>query len=111
VPDKAKAADLAKQLKSGAEFAAMAKRYPAPALTQIRRYDNNLSSAIREAVFAARPGENTRPVAQPDGVYVFRVLRVTPQAYSEVSAYAAKAVSDERYQSWITSVTQSVTVK
>ncbi len=83
----------------------------AAALKQIRRYDDNISSAIRDAVFAVRPGETTRPIAQPDGIYVFRVVRVTPQTFFEVRGYASKAVSDERYQSWIASVTQSVTVK
>jgi hypothetical protein len=83
----------------------------AAALKQIRRYDDNVSSAIRDAVFAVRLGATTRPIAQPDGIYIFRVVRVTPQTFFEVRGYASKAVSDERYQSWIASVTQSVTVK
>jgi hypothetical protein len=83
----------------------------AAGLKQIRRYDDNISSAIRDAVFAAKPGETTGPIAQPDGVYIFRTVRITPQPFSEVRGYAAKAVSDERYQSWMASVTQSVTVK
>jgi hypothetical protein len=110
-PDKAKAADLVKQLESGADFAALAKQYPAANFTQVRRYDDNISSAIRNAVFAAKPGETTTPIAQPDGVYIFRTVRVTPQPFSEVRGYTAKAVSDDRYQSWMASVTQSVTVK
>jgi peptidyl-prolyl cis-trans isomerase C len=110
-PDKVKAAELARQLQSGADFAALAKQYPAPGLTQVRRYDDNISSSIRDAVFAAKPGEITTPIAQPDGVYIFRPVRITPQPFSDVRGYAAKAVSDERYQSWMASVTQSVTVK
>jgi hypothetical protein len=87
-PDKAKAAEL----------------------KQIRRYDDNFSSAVRDAVFAVKPGETTRPITQPDGVYVFRIVRITPQPFDAVRGYVAKALSDQRYQQWIASVTQSVTV-
>jgi hypothetical protein len=82
----------------------------ATTFTQIRRYDDTFSSAMRDAVFAVKPGETTIPIVQPDGIYVFRIVRVTPQPFSEVRGYTSKAVSDERYQSWIASVTKSVTV-
>jgi hypothetical protein len=97
VPDKTKAAEPA-------EFSAVP-------VTQIRRYDDNVASQVRDAVFAAKPGEFTGPISQPDGVYIYRVDRIAPQPFSEVRGYAAKAVSDERVQSWIAGVTKSVTVQ
>ena len=84
---------------------------PATNLSQVRRYDDSIPSAIRDAIFAAKPGETTRPISQPDGVYIFRVDRITPQPFSEVRGHVAKAVSDDRYQSWMAAVTQSVTVE
>jgi hypothetical protein len=91
--------------------AVRAPEKPATALSQVRRYDDSLPSAIRDAVFAAKPGELTRPITLPDGVYVFRVERFTPQPLQEVRGYVAKAVSDDRFQSWMAAVTKSVTVE
>jgi parvulin-like peptidyl-prolyl isomerase len=111
IADKAKAEDIWKQLQSGADFGALAKQYPATQLTQIRRYDDNIASSIRDAVFAAKAGERTHPIAQPDGVYLFRIDRITQQPFAAVRGYAAKGISDERYHSWLASVTQSVTIE
>ncbi len=80
-------------------------------VTQIRRYDDNIASPIRDAVFAAKSGELTRAVTQPDGVYIYRIDRITAQPFAEIRGYAAKLVSDERYQTWLAGVTKSVTVE
>jgi parvulin-like peptidyl-prolyl isomerase len=111
VPDKAKADDLSKQIQSGADFAALARQYPAANYAQVRRYDDSVPSAIRDPLFAVKPGEITRPIPLPDGVYILRLDRVTPQPFSEVRGYAAKAFSDDRHQAWIAAVTKSVTVE
>ena len=83
----------------------------AAGMTQIRRYDDNIASAIRDAVFAAKPGEVTRPVTMLEGVYTFRVDRIVQQPFAEIHGYVAKAISDERYRTWLAGVNKSVTVE
>jgi hypothetical protein len=110
-PDKAKADDLSKQLQSGADFAVLAKRFPAANLTEVRRYDDNLPSQVRDPLFELKPGEIAKPITLPDGVYILRLDRITPQPFQEVMGYAAKAFSDDRHQAWMASVNKSVTVE
>ena len=110
-PDKAKAEELAKKLGAGANFADLAKQFPAPNYPPVRRYDDNIPSLVRDPVFAVKPGELTRPITMPDGVYILRVERITPLPFSEVRDFAAKLFSDDRHQAWMASVSKSVTVE
>ena len=42
------------------------------AISAIIRRSDNLPEAIRNAVFALKPGEISEPVRQPNGFYLFR---------------------------------------
>jgi parvulin-like peptidyl-prolyl isomerase len=107
---KAKADDLRKRAVGGADFAELAKQHPGD-VTSIRRCDTDSPSIIRDAVFATKAGDITPAVALANGVYVFRVERIVPMPLSEARGYASKAISDERYQTWMNSVNKSVTVE
>jgi PPIC-type PPIASE domain len=114
----AKAEKLSKQLEAGGDFAALAKAYPTPAtpdwageLSPMPKSDTRFPDALREAVFAAKAGGVTRPVALRHGVYLLHVKRSGLQALADIRGQVAQAALDGRLQTWMASVRQSVTVE
>jgi hypothetical protein len=114
----AKAEKLRKQVEAGGTFAALAKEYPVPAtpdwageLSPMHKDDTRFPDVLREAVFAAKAGGVTRPVALRRGVYVLHVKTSGLQPLSTVRGQATQAVTDERFRTWMNSVRSSVTVE
>jgi peptidyl-prolyl cis-trans isomerase C len=114
----AKADKLRRQLEAGGGSAALAKEYPVPAipdwageLSPMAKSDTRFPEVLREAVFAVKARGVTKPVALRHGVYVLHVKQSGLKPLSEVRGQAVQAVMDERLQTWMAAVRQSVTVE
>ena len=105
---KAKADELVKQLRGGADFATVAKANSDDKTSAekggewatVRRSDK-IDEATKKLVFGLKPGEVSEPVKQGSGFYVFNVASNTPQPLSEVSALIPPAVKQEKFNQWM----------
>ena len=108
---KAKAEGLVKQLKSGADFAALAKSESDEKgsaakggdMGTIRRGDQ-IPEDIKKAIFAMKAGEVTDPMKQGAGFFIIRVDETGVQKLSEVREQLLAAMKQERFQEWMTGV-------
>jgi parvulin-like peptidyl-prolyl isomerase len=115
---KTKAADLVKQIRSGADFVKLVKEHsgdPASVAKDgdfgtIRRTDQ-LPNEIKAAVFAVKAGEVTEPVRQASGFYIFRVEEASPQSFEEVRATVQQELKNARFMEWMAGVQNSVDIK
>jgi peptidyl-prolyl cis-trans isomerase C len=88
---KAKAEKIVQQARSGADFVKLVKENSEDATSvakdgdfgTVRRSDN-MPEAIREGIFALKPGEVSNPIEQPNGYYIFRMEEKKVLPYSQV---------------------------
>jgi peptidyl-prolyl cis-trans isomerase C len=114
----AKAEGLVKQARGGADFVQLVKAHSEDPISKekdgdfgpIRRNDQ-LPDAIKQAVFALRPGEISEPVRQPNGYYVFRLMELTPQAFEEVQTALVTELKNARLKQWLDGAAKSVELK
>jgi parvulin-like peptidyl-prolyl isomerase len=105
---KAKADDLVKQLRGGADFAQIAKANSDDKNSaekggeygSIRRGDN-IPADIKTTIFALKPGDVSDPVRQPNGFYILKVDERATQAFKDVQPQLAQEIKQERYQQWM----------
>ncbi len=108
---KAKAEDLVKQLRSGADFAALAKQNSddknsaekGGEFGMVRRADR-LNDGLKNAVFALKPGEISDPVRQPNGFYIIRVDERSFRPFQEAAGEILAQLRQEKFQTWFKSV-------
>ena len=105
----AKAQQIAPQLKEGTNVAVLFAQYPAN-LTSIRGGDAAVPATVRKAVFALKPGEVTAPLAEPNGVYVIRLDKVTTVNFEQAKPYVRKTIADSKLQAFLDDVRKAVTV-
>jgi len=106
------------QLQAGADFVKMVKEYsqdPASAardgdFTPIRRSDR-IPEEIKSAIFSLKAGEFTKPLAQPNGFYIFRVEEIGPQPFEEVRESIANQLRDARMNEFMLSTEKSVEIR
>jgi parvulin-like peptidyl-prolyl isomerase len=108
---KAKAEDIAKQLRSGADFATLAKANSEDKNSADKggefgmiRESDRLNEGLKKAVFALKPGEISDPVKQPNGFYVIRADERSFRPLDEVRAEILQQLKQERFQTWLKSV-------
>ncbi len=114
----AKAEGLVKQARGGADFVQLVKANSEDPISKekdgdfgpIRRNDQ-LPDAIKQAVFALRPGDISEPVRQPNGYYVFRLMELTPQAFEEVQTVLVTELKNVRLKQWLDGAAKSVELK
>jgi parvulin-like peptidyl-prolyl isomerase len=109
----AKAGKLARQIREGADFDALAAQYPVEGgfANVIGKSDPKIPEGIRGAVFALQPGAVTAPVALPNGVYLLKLQAIDVKPLAEVRGDVAARLSTERFYAWLDSVRQSVTIE
>jgi parvulin-like peptidyl-prolyl isomerase len=108
----AKAADLAKQLRSGADFAALAKQNSDDKNSAekggefgvVGQSDNRLNPVLKKAVFALKPGEISDPVKQTNGFYVIKVDERSFRPFTEVQQEMLAQMRQEKFQTWLKSI-------
>jgi parvulin-like peptidyl-prolyl isomerase len=108
---KAKAEDLAKQLRSGADFATLAKQNSDDRNSAEKggefgmvKQSDRLNEALKKAVFALKPGEISDPVKQPNGFYVIKVEERSFRPLTEVQQEMLTQLRQEKFQTWLKSV-------
>jgi parvulin-like peptidyl-prolyl isomerase len=108
---KAKAEELAKQLRSGADFATLAKQNSDDKNSAekggefgIVKESDRLNEALKKAVFALKPGEISDPVKQPNGFYLIKVEERSVRPFTEVSPEILNQLRQEKFQTWLKSV-------
>jgi parvulin-like peptidyl-prolyl isomerase len=111
VPLKSKetAGKLAARLKSGSSVAELLLQYPA-VMPTVRKSDARLDPAVRTAVFNLKPGEVSAPIAQPNGVYIFRLQSIETPEYQGLRGEIWRTMANVRFAAWMEEMRKSVTV-
>jgi parvulin-like peptidyl-prolyl isomerase len=108
---KAKAEELVKQLRAGADFAKVAEENSddkgsaakGGEFGTIRRGDN-IPADIKDAIFALKPGEISDPIRQVNGFYIIKVEERGAQPLTEVQSKIAQEMKQERFKQWFEGV-------
>ncbi len=114
----AKAADLVKQLRAGADFKKIVEEHSDDVASKakggdfgnIRRTDQ-IPAELSKAIFSLKPGEVSDAVKQPNGFYIFKVIEYTSQPLSEVKPTLTTQVKDQKFQEWLRVTQDSADVK
>ena len=115
---KAKAEQLVKEIKGGADFVKLVNENSEDATSKAKDGDfgtfsrsDNLPEAIRSVVFALKAGEVSAPMRQPNGFYIFRAESLTQKPFSEVAGDIATELRNARLREWLESTTKSMDIK
>jgi parvulin-like peptidyl-prolyl isomerase len=116
---KAKADDLVKQARAGADFVKLVKENSGDPTSvakdgdfpPIHKTENQVPAEIRKALFAAKAGEVTDPVRQPRGFYIFKIMETGPQPLDQVQDSIKTEVRNEQLKKWLDDLKKSVEVK
>jgi peptidyl-prolyl cis-trans isomerase C len=106
---KARAEELAKQLKGGADFAELARANSddkdsaskGGEYAAVHKSDTKFSGPVKTAVFNLKDGEISEPLRQPGGYYIFKMTAKTLQPMAEVSPTILAALKQEHFNQWI----------
>jgi peptidyl-prolyl cis-trans isomerase C len=115
---KAKIEKILAEIRGGADFVKMVKRYSEDKTSAAKdgdfgaiRKSDNIPDAIRAVVFSLKPGEVGGPVRQPNGFYLFRAEEVTARTYQQVQIEIYEQVRQAKYQQWMAKLNGSVDFK
>ncbi len=115
---KTKAEGLVKQLRAGADFAKLAKANSEDVTSAAKggefgivKKSDALPDAVKNVIFALKPGETSDPVKQPNGFYVFRADDKAVVPYAKVKDTIYQQLKDEGFRKWMEAVQKSVEVK
>ena len=115
----AKAESLAKQLREGADFVALAKEHSDDASTSatgadfptpIRANSENVPPDIRSALLAAKPGDIVGPLSHDTGFYLFRVESKGIGTFDEVKDEVYRHLKDQAVRAWLDETRKRSTV-
>lgn len=114
---KAKADDLIKQIKGGADFVKLVKENSEDATSKAKDGDlsvsksDNLPEAIRSVALALKPGELSDPIRQPNGFYIFRGESVSAKPFADVRNQIFAELKNVKMREWLESTTKSLNIK
>ena len=102
---KAKAEDIHRQLKAGAEFSKMVQAHS----EQLKEQDGSLGTitkadaipdAIKSVMFSLKKGEFSAPVRHDNGYYIFLCEDRTVQALADVREAISQDVRSQKFREW-----------
>ena len=116
---KAKAEQLVKEAKAGADFVKLVKENSDDESTKAKNGDlsfsraesANLPEAIRTVALGLKPGEVSEPVRQPNGFYIFRGESMSAKAFAEVKDQIFTDLQRVKTKDWIDSTTKGLSIK
>ena len=115
---KAKAEQLVKDIKGGADFVKLVQENSEDAASKAKDGDfgplsrsDNVPGPIRDVVFALKPGEVSAPVRQPNGFYIFRAESMSQKPFAEVSGQIVTELRNIHFREWMESTTKSIDIK
>lgn len=114
----ARAEEVVKKARSGADFAALVKEYSEDPISKEKAGDfgpikkeDKVPEAVKQAVFQLKKDQVSDPVRQPNGYYVFRMVSLTPPSFDELSDPLFRELKNERLKQWMDANMKSVEVK
>ena len=106
-----KAETLWKQVQSGGDFAALAKQYPVEGdFHTFKKSDASIPKEVKDAVFALKPGQITKPVAMPNAVFLIRLDELSVKPFLAARGDVLKTMQDAKFQAWMDGVRKSVVI-
>jgi hypothetical protein len=115
---KAKIEDLQKQIASGADFGKLAKENSNDKESAAKDGDFGVikrtspyPDAIKNAVFALKPGQVSEPVRQPNGFYLVRLESTRLQPYQEVRTQIFEELKTKGFNDWMQGLQKRFEVK
>ncbi len=116
---KAKAGELVKQAKAGADFVKLVNENSDDAqtkaksgdLTMSRAEGANLPESIRTVIFGLKPGDVSEPVRQPNGYYIFRGESVSAKPFTEVRDQIFTDIQRTKMTAWMENATKGLNIK
>lgn len=115
---KAKALDLLKQIRAGADFVKLVKENSGDPTSVAKDGDfgtikksDQISGPVKSAIFAAKAGEVTEPVRQSGGFYLFRIEEMGPQPFEEAQLAITNDLRRARFGQWYAAERKSVEIK
>ena len=115
---KAKAENLAAQLRQGADFAKLAQENSDDAtsaqkggdLGGIKKNSPGIPAEVKQFIFALQPGEISAPLRQPAGYYVFKLDSVRTTPFEEVRASLTSTVQSLKVKAEIDRILATVEI-
>jgi len=105
-------------LQAGADFVKLVKENSGDAASAAKdgdfgtfRRSDKLPEEIKQVIFALKPGENSRPVRQANGFYIFRVEEATVVPLDTVRNQIIEELTNKRMNEWIQATQKSVEIK
>jgi hypothetical protein len=115
---KAKIQKLVGEIRSGADFAKLARENSEDAASRQKDGDfatlrptDNIPDAIKSAVFALKQGEVSEPVEQPNGFYLLRAEEITYRSAADVRGEIIENIKQEHFRQWMQQMHDSVKVQ
>jgi peptidyl-prolyl cis-trans isomerase C len=115
---KAKAQQIAKEAKAGADFTKLVKENSRDETSKAKDGDfgtispsDNLPDSIRAVVFGLKSGDVSDPVRQPNGFYIFRAEAVSEKPFLEVRDQIFTDLKNQRLKEWLDTTTKSLNIK
>lgn len=114
----AKSESVVAQIRNGADFIRLVKEHSEDPVSKekdgdfgpIKRTDK-LPDAIKQAVFALKPGEVSDPVRQPNGYYVLKLVALESQPFEQVKDAIFGDLKNAKMREWMDSNAKAVEVK
>jgi len=115
---KAKAEQLVKQIKGGADFVKLVNENSEDATSKAKGGDfgtfsraDNIPDQIRSVVFDLKAGDVSAPLRQPNGFYIFRAESISQKPFSDVSGQIVNELKNAHLRDWLASTTKSLDIK
>jgi parvulin-like peptidyl-prolyl isomerase len=116
---KAKADDLVKQARAGADFVKLVRENSGDPTSvakdgdfpPVHKNDKGVPQDIVTALFAAKQGDVTDPVRQPRGFYVFKIVESGAQPLAQVQDSIKTELQNEQLKKWLDDLKASIQVK
>jgi len=115
---KAKIEGLRKQIAEGAGFGTLARENSDDKESAAKDGDfgtikrsSSYPDAIKNAVFALKPGQVSEPVRQPNGFYLLRLESLATQTYDQVRTQIYDLLKQQGFDEWMRGVQKRYEVK
>jgi parvulin-like peptidyl-prolyl isomerase len=106
----AKADSLWKKLQSGGDFNAMVKEYPVDGDFKSFKKSDNMPAEIKDAVFQLKPGQVTKPLSRPNGVFMIRLDSIVEKSLQDARGDVVKVIQDDMFRQWMDGIRKSVVI-
>lgn len=115
---KAKAEDVAKQARGGADFVKLVKEHSKDPNSAAKDGDfgvilksTPIPEPVKQAIFNSKPGAVTDPVRQPNGFYIFRTEEITALPFTQVQNNITEELRNSKFNEWMVGLRKAIDIK